>query len=311
MSCGFCIVASCAPNPEAHDESAHYLVMADATLRILATPQTQSSLETRSDDGCLVNGKKGDRIDLAVEPVFDERSNHYKIRLQAPPCDLAKEDVYVSQDQILVTSDVFTCSAPPPLQRGETPEELYEQCREACFPDEVVTTHIDKKFCEKEGWGEAMADAKASPEGGRAFGSTDFTFDRLAGGHEGVDYSADEGEPVLTVHDGAVVGIIKDCNEKGNMCGNGYGNMVIIHHGEGMYSRYCHLHTVNVSPGQYVEKGNPIGGVGTTGWSDGNHLHVEIGTMAKTPSTCDGPYAFTYNYNYKWLWSAHREGPCE
>lgn len=57
---------------------------------------------------------------------------------------------------------------------------------------------------------------------------------------------------------------------------SGYGNRIIIDHGNGFTSLYAHLSGIYVSPGQQVEKGHVIGAMGSTGRSTGTHLHVEI-----------------------------------
>ncbi len=59
-------------------------------------------------------------------------------------------------------------------------------------------------------------------------------------------------------------------------CGGGYGNYVVISH-DGTYSTvYGHLASACVSVGQYVEQGQVIGYIGSTGWSTGAHLHFEV-----------------------------------
>jgi len=57
---------------------------------------------------------------------------------------------------------------------------------------------------------------------------------------------------------------------------------VILDHGGGISSQYSHLNTIGVSIGQIVLKGDTVGGVGTTGWSTGNHLHFTIMKDGKT-----------------------------
>lgn len=52
-----------------------------------------------------------------------------------------------------------------------------------------------------------------------------------------------------------------------------YGNVVIVHHGEGVSTSYNHLSEISVSVGDAVEKGDRLGAVGSTGQSTGPHLH--------------------------------------
>jgi len=56
----------------------------------------------------------------------------------------------------------------------------------------------------------------------------------------------------------------------------GYGKMVIVNHGNGFTTLYAHLSRIDVSPGQQVNQGQPLGQMGSTGRSTGTHLHFEI-----------------------------------
>jgi len=56
----------------------------------------------------------------------------------------------------------------------------------------------------------------------------------------------------------------------------GYGNMIMIDHGNGYQSLYAHLSSVGVSCGQSVLQGQYIGSAGNSGFSTGPHLHLEI-----------------------------------
>lgn len=59
-------------------------------------------------------------------------------------------------------------------------------------------------------------------------------------------------------------------------CGGGYGNYVIIDHGNGYWTLYGHMQYTVVNTGDYVAQGQKIGVVGTTGWSTGDHCHFEV-----------------------------------
>lgn len=85
--------------------------------------------------------------------------------------------------------------------------------------------------------------------------------------HSGLDIGAQYGAAIVA-SDG---GIVSWCGEKG-----GYGECVMIDHGNGYYTLYGHMSGYAVSYGQVVSKGDTIGYVGSTGISTGPHLHFEI-----------------------------------
>lgn len=85
--------------------------------------------------------------------------------------------------------------------------------------------------------------------------------------HEGLDFSAPHGTPIVAAAGGVVRTVAQH---------NGYGNMLEIDHGEGLVTRYAHAQTILVSEGQLVTRGQPIARVGSTGLSTGPHLHFEV-----------------------------------
>ena len=101
--------------------------------------------------------------------------------------------------------------------------------------------------------------------------------------HGGIDISDGGimGAPVCASKGGTVVRMNNTCTHNYGKsyscgCGGGYGNYVVIAH-DGTYSTlYGHLTSVAVSVGTYVNQGDVIGYVGSTGWSTGEHLHFEV-----------------------------------
>ncbi|MBD2328273.1 M23 family metallopeptidase [Alkalinema sp. FACHB-956] len=85
--------------------------------------------------------------------------------------------------------------------------------------------------------------------------------------HAGIDFGADEG----TVIRAAAAGVVIYAGWYG-----GYGNTVIINHGNGITSLYAHTQGFYPQEGQVVQKGEPIAIVGSTGLSTGPHLHFEV-----------------------------------
>lgn len=104
--------------------------------------------------------------------------------------------------------------------------------------------------------------------------------------HTGIDFGAPKGTSILAAGDGRVIAA---------QWANGYGNYVIIDHGdnekgESIWTLYAHMSKITTKSGAYVEAGDKIGEVGATGTSTGHHLHFEVRKNQKAVDPA--PYIF-------------------
>jgi murein DD-endopeptidase MepM/ murein hydrolase activator NlpD len=84
--------------------------------------------------------------------------------------------------------------------------------------------------------------------------------------HHGLDIAAPEGTDIRAVRDG----VVRFSDERG-----GYGQMIILDHGDGLETRYAHCSELIVKEGEKIRAGERIALVGSTGRSTGPHLHFE------------------------------------
>lgn len=91
--------------------------------------------------------------------------------------------------------------------------------------------------------------------------------------HTGIDINTATGDPVLAKADGTVLVSIYD---------GGWGEYVMINHGDNLISLYAHLNSRTVSRGDTVTAGQQIGTSGNSGLSEGPHLHFELRQNGKS-----------------------------
>lgn len=86
--------------------------------------------------------------------------------------------------------------------------------------------------------------------------------------HQGIDFAAGYGTPIHAAHSGQI--------EAAGWIYDGYGIDVLLRGNDGWWTHYAHMSKLNVSKGQWVNAGDVIGYVGTTGQVTGAHLHFEV-----------------------------------
>ena len=137
-------------------------------------------------------------------------------------------------------------------------EALARVGRERKIIDAALTNWRDTK----------LSDVSLAPpvDGPRSssFGLRRFFNDQPRSPHKGMDIAATSGTPIKTPRDGVVTAT-------GDYYFNG--NTVIVDHGQGYVTMYCHLSEIGVEKGQIVATGDVLGAVGATGRVTGPHLH--------------------------------------
>jgi murein DD-endopeptidase MepM/ murein hydrolase activator NlpD len=148
-----------------------------------------------------------------------------------------------------------------PAQVDLSPENLARYERER----QEIDTALDR-------WTPQQPDRLllAAPVPGRrssSFGSRRVFNGAARSPHTGMDIAAPAGTPVVAPAGGTIAAV-------GNYFFNG--NTVIVDHGRGFFSMYCHLSAIDVRVGQQVAAGTKLGAVGMTGRVTGPHLHWSL-----------------------------------
>jgi len=125
-------------------------------------------------------------------------------------------------------------------------------------------------------WSPVARVKQLTPDAGTVVASGNFVWpasgtitQRFAWYHKGVDIANPSAPSVLAADSGTVM-------VAGWPDNSGYGNRVIINHGNGYVTLYAHLQSIYVVAGQTVARGAAVGKMGSTGRSTGTHLHFEV-----------------------------------
>ena len=194
------------------------------------------------------------------------------VQAQAPERPQAKGEADRELDRVfaqMLLKEVSKTMADGPLMGGPM-----GQAFDGLWVETMADALIESGFSlgqrvEGHGSGEAWEEAPhvhAPATVTSHFGIRHDPFTGQARHHDGIDIAAPRGTPIPSARAGTVL----FAGDRG-----GYGNVVIVDHGEGLQTRYAHCDRLDVSTGDRIEAGEIIGTVGSTGRSTGPHLHLE------------------------------------
>ncbi|MEK9179897.1 MAG: peptidoglycan DD-metalloendopeptidase family protein [Patescibacteria group bacterium] len=164
----------------------------------------------------------------------------------------------------------------------------------------ILRTQIDPATLPKPESGVLLIPIKGATKSSitQGYGSTSFAQSGYRGKwHNGVDFRAILGTPVLASEDGVVVA----AGDQDKYCYKGaYGKFIIINHNNNLTTLYAHLSRIIVEKDHDVKRGEVIGYSGSTGYATGPHLHLTVfaqPTFYMGPSKVCGPMPFGGDLN--------------
>lgn len=222
---------------------------------VLATGMQAAAAEFR-DDRVMLAEYEGTQYAIVGIPL-DARPGSHEITLKAADGSSTALSFSITDKQYVEQRLTITNER----QVNPNNEDMVRINRESAEMNEAFAS-----------WDESLVPVmqmRAPTEGPRSssFGLRRFFNDQPRAPHSGMDIAAPEGTPIYAPAPGVI-------RATGNYFFNG--NTIILDHGHGLITLYCHMNTIDVTPGTRVEAGEQIGRVGQTGRVTGPHLHWSI-----------------------------------
>lgn len=194
--------------------------------------------------------QRGERNTLLGATQTQEKLYQQLLKAQEKKRVQLEQEVDEIEEKIRITIDP---SSLPPKGTGVLGWPLADLSKESCWSSIAAAKNCITQF----------------------FGYTSFAAVGGYGGkgHNGADFRADVGTPLLAVEKGTVEGI----GDTDTGCrGASYGKWILIKHPNNLSTLYAHLSQVGVSTGQEVTRGSRIGLTGKSGYATGPHLHLSV-----------------------------------
>jgi murein DD-endopeptidase MepM/ murein hydrolase activator NlpD len=245
----------------------------------------------------LINTVQADEVSLAHAQTTLQRtrSDKQKIidQLVVTRATLAQEIANEQNLQTQLQGSIDAALAALDAMQSDTPAQAAERARLLQMKTESILNQIEQAVFASGNFAQTaqlIAQDPVLSGGGKllvplphatitqGFGPTSYTFEAAYAGfphfHTGLDLADPLGTPVFAAADGVVALAQSMTDSSGALVG--YGNYVLIDHGDGLQTLYGHLLAFAVKPGDMVKRGQLIGMVGSTGNSTGPHTHFEV-----------------------------------
>jgi murein DD-endopeptidase MepM/ murein hydrolase activator NlpD len=216
----------------------------------------------------------------AIEKLHDESAlvEHTRLKLEQKKLELKDLEVKqkVEQERFTKLADISRQQLIQIESNQKYTQDQLKRIEKSIDDDKAKTTWLLKRIAEEEEKERRRRKLAAYtgkymwPVNGplvSPFGMRMHPILRYTKFHEGIDIDARMGTPIVAAGDGLV-------NYVGWL--GGYGNLVIVSHGNGLRTFYGHMSRFGCSVNQEVKKGQIIGYIGSTGLSTGPHLHLEF-----------------------------------
>ncbi len=255
----------------------------DARVSSLGVADAQNSFTNSVDvvKGYYKSENFVDNIDkLIAEKVFDYSGTLLPVNLSVTSVTTYTEKVIIEHDVKTIYTDSMRDGAEKVISEGFDGEgiQTYEiisvngvETSRGAVSLEVTTEVVDEVVrvgTRSDGMSTASIGSFIKPYDGHI---SSYMGPRWGTTHNGIDICKNGGcfrDPALAACDGVVVSAMDK--------GDGYGNCVIIDHGDGVVSLYAHLDEFCCEEGDIINAGDTVGLIGNTGYSFGPHLHFEI-----------------------------------
>ena len=213
-----------------------------------------------------------DQTTTRREQVEAQRARLAKAKLKLEQEQAAIAQVRDEQAVVLAEREAVLSEKEAILAEVESRQESYEEIQNQLEQDAAVIQNLLASSGSTSGGGvfPTGGGQLAWPAAGPVTSGYGWRTHPIFGDqrlHTGIDIGAPYGAPVVASDSGTVAYV-------GAM--SGYGNVVVIDHGNGLSTTYNHLSAFNVGTGQSVSRGSQIGAVGCTGYCTGPHLHFEV-----------------------------------